>query len=83
MAILFFGLIVFVIFLIRSAIFNFTREKLLNEKEKAKKEELDLYKIINFYTDFGHYRWPIKVYDSRGNVAVSYIEGQCIPVDEL
>ena len=31
---LFLGLIVFVLFLIRSAIFNFTREKLLNEKEK-------------------------------------------------
>ena len=31
---LFLGLIVFVIFLIRNAIFNFTREKLLNEKEK-------------------------------------------------
>jgi len=32
--ILFLGLIVFVIFLIRSAIFHATREKLLNEKEK-------------------------------------------------
>ena len=31
---LFLGLIVFVIFLIRNAIFHTTREKLLNEKEK-------------------------------------------------
>ena len=56
--------------------------KISFDKEKAKKEELDLYKVLDFYTDFGHYRWPIKVYDLRGNVAESYIEGRCVSVDD-
>ena len=38
--------------------------------------------IINFSTDLGHYRWPIKVYDIRGNVGESYIEGECVNVKD-
>jgi hypothetical protein len=53
------------------------------DKEKAKKEELDLYKTLYFDTDLGHYRWPIKVVDLRGNVFETYIEGECVPLDQI
>jgi serine/threonine protein kinase len=53
------------------------------DKAKASREMIDLYKVLDFPTPLGHYRWPIKVYDLRGNVSESYTEGECVPAEDL